>query len=183
MCSNPSELSIAGAIQECILDIFQRTILELLTDEGIIGLGEIGGGDKCSELRQLLPLLKGMDPFHLEKIKLKVLRSVYYINNAKIYGAIEIACLDIQGKVLGRPVSDLLGGQVRNEIPMIGYLFWRLNRPDGGNDTCAEDMADYCEQLHHELGIETAKMKAGIVPPREAVRALELCRKRMGGRL
>ncbi|NCB61977.1 MAG: glucarate dehydratase, partial [Gammaproteobacteria bacterium] len=59
---------------------FQRTILELITDDGIVGLGEIGGGDKCAALQQILPLIAGMDPFHLEMIKKKVLRSVYYIS-------------------------------------------------------------------------------------------------------
>lgn len=159
---------------------FQRTILELITDEGIVGLGEVGGGDQREALGKLKPMLIGMDPFQIELIKLKTLRSTYFISNTRNYGAIEMACLDIQGKALGRPVSDLLGGRVRNRIPMIGYLFWRLNRPQGGNDTSAEDMAEYCEQLHRELGVCTVKMKAGIVPPREAVRSLELCRSRMG---
>lgn len=159
---------------------FLRTILELITDEGIIGLGEVGGGDQRAALQKLKPRIVGMDPFNLELIKLKVLRSIYYISNSRLYAAIEMACLDIQGKITGRPLSDLLGGSVRAEIPMIGYLFWRYDRPGGGHDTCAEDLADYCVELHETLGVNSMKLKAGVQKPHEEAKVLELCRKKLG---
>lgn len=159
---------------------FLRTILEVITDEGIIGLGEVGGGDQRSALIKLKPRILGMDPFHLEVIKLKVLRSIYYLSNARLYAAIEMACLDIQGKVLGRPLCDLLGGSVRNRVPFIAYLFWRYDRPQGGHDQHAEDLADHCEQLHDTLGVNAMKLKAGVMDPGEEARVLELCRARMG---
>lgn len=157
-----------------------RTVLELITDEGIVGLGEVGGGDQRGALLKLKPRIVGLDPFHLETIKLKVLRSIYYLSNSRLYGAIEMACLDIQGKATGRSVSDLLGGSVRKEIPMIAYLFWRYDRPQGGHDTCAEDMADWCQELHETLGVNAMKLKAGVMDPGEEARVLELCRDRLG---
>ena len=159
---------------------FLRTILELVTDEGIIGLGEVGGGDQRGALLKLKPRVLGLDPFHLEVIKLKVLRSIYYMSNARLYAAIEMACLDIQGKALNRPMSDLLGGAVRDRIPMIAYLFWRYDRPGGGDDTQAEDLADWCEELHHTLGVRAMKLKAGVMEPDKEARVLELCRERLG---
>src|SRR5690606_33497514 len=159
---------------------FLRTILELITDEGIIGLGEVGGGDQRGALQKLKSRIVGMDPFSLELIKLKVLRSIYYISNARLYAAIEMACLDIQGKVLGRPISDLIGGSVRTEIPMIGYLFWRYDRPDGGHDTSSEDLADYCVELHETLGVNSMKLKAGVKTPKEDAEVLRLCRRKLG---
>ncbi len=161
---------------------FLRTILELITDEGIVGLGEVGGGDQRGALTKLKPRIIGLDPFHLEIIKLKVLRSIYYLSNARLYAAIEMACLDIQGKVLRRPVSDLLGGSVRPAIPMIAYLFWRYDRPGGGDDKTAEDMADLCVELHETLGVNSMKLKAGVEDPWEEARILELCRERLGPR-
>ncbi|AEI51977.1 enolase C-terminal domain-like protein [Runella slithyformis] len=158
---------------------FLRTILELVTDEGIIGLGEVGGGDQRGALQKLKPRIIGLDPFHLETLKLKVLRSIYYMSNARLYAAIEMACLDIQGKVLGRPMSDLLGGSVRSEVPFIAYLFWRYDRPGGGHDETAEDLADYCEELHETLGVNAMKLKAGVMAPTEEARVLELCRERL----
>lgn len=160
---------------------FMRTVLELITDEGVIGLGEVGGGDQRAALQKLKPRVVGLDPFHLETIKMKVLRSVYYVSNARLYAAIEMACLDIQGKVLGRPVSDLLGGAMRDRLPFIAYLFWRYDRPEGGDDTCAEDLAEHCVELHERLGVNAMKLKAGVLQPEEEVRVLELCREKLGG--
>ncbi|MFA7236109.1 MAG: enolase C-terminal domain-like protein [Phycisphaeraceae bacterium] len=159
---------------------FLRTVLELITDEGIVGLGEVGGGDQRGALLKLKPRILGLDPFHLETIKLKVLRSIYYLSNARLYGAIEMACLDIQGKALNRPMSDLLGGSVRDRIPMIAYLFWRYDRPTGGDDACAQDIADWCGELRDTLGVQSMKLKAGVMPPDEEAKVLELCRKDLG---
>jgi glucarate dehydratase len=159
---------------------FLRTILEVITDEGIVGLGEVGGGDQRGALQKLKSRIVGEDPFHLEKIKLKVLRSIYYLSNARLYAAIEMACLDIQGKVLNRPLSDLLGGRVRDEVPFIAYLFWRYDRPGGGHDETAEDLAEYCVELHETLGVNAMKLKAGVMAPREEARVLELCREKLG---
>jgi glucarate dehydratase len=160
---------------------FLRTVLELITDEGIVGLGEVGGGDQRGALTKLKPRIIGLDPFHLEVIKLKVLRSIYYLSNSRLYGAIEMACLDIQGKVLGRPMSDLLGGAVYDKIPMIAYLFWRYDRAsDGKDDTCAEDQAAWCRELHETLGVKSMKLKAGVMDPSEEARVLELVRKDLG---
>lgn len=159
-----------------------RTVLELFTDEGIVGLGEVGGGDQRAALTRLKPRIVGMNPFDLEAIKLKVLRSIYYLSNARLYGAIEIACLDIQGKAAGVPVHALLGGKVRDEVPLIAYLFWRYDRPGGGDDTRAEDLADLCVQLKETLGVGAMKLKAGVLDPKEEARVLRLCRQRLGER-
>ena len=157
-----------------------RTVLELVTDEGIVGLGEVGGGDQRGALLKLKPRLLGMNPFDLEAIKLKVLRSIYYLSNSRLYGAIEIACLDIQGKAAGVPMHALLGGKVRDAVPMIAYLFWRYDRPGGGDDTRAEDMADLCVELKETLGVTAMKLKAGVLDPMEEARVVQLCRKRLG---
>jgi glucarate dehydratase len=157
-----------------------RTILELDTDEGITGLGEVGGGDQRGALTKLFPRIEGLNPWHLETIKARVLRSIYYLSNARLYAAIEMACMDIQGKAAGRPLSDLLGGAVRAKIPMIGYVFWRYDRPGGGHDAHAEDLADHCQELAETLGVRAMKLKAGVMDPGEEARVLELCRDRLG---
>jgi glucarate dehydratase len=157
-----------------------RTVLEIFTDEGITGLGEVGGGDQRGALMKLKPRIIGMNPFDLAEIKMKVLRSIYYLSNARLYGAIEIACLDIMGKACNVPMNRLLGGKVRDEVPMIAYLFWRYDRPGGGNDTTAEDLVDLCQELKDTLGVTAMKLKAGVMDPMEEVRVLQLCRKRFG---
>ncbi len=158
---------------------FLRTIVELVTDEGLVGLGEVGGGDQCAALQRLKPRVIGLDPFDLEMLKLKVLRSIYYISNARLYGALEMACLDLQGKAAGVPVYQLLGGKVRDAVPMIAYLFWRYDAPNG-DDGAAENLADWCQELHESLGVNSMKLKAGVMDPMEEVRVLQLCRERLG---
>jgi glucarate dehydratase len=159
---------------------FQRTILELITDEGIVGLGEVGGGDQRKAMEKFRPHLIGLDPFNLNAIRLRLRSGTYFISNALIYAAIEMACLDIMGKALGRPLNALLGGAVRDRVPFIGYVFWRYDRPDGRDDTCAEDVAEHCAELRDTLGVTAMKLKAGVLDPDEEARAMEVCRKRLG---
>src|SRR5699024_6694930 len=64
---------------------FLRTILEVKTDEGITGLGEIGGGDQRGAFEKIKSRVIGLDPFHLEEIKLKALRAIYYLPNSRLY--------------------------------------------------------------------------------------------------
>lgn len=46
-----------------------------------------------------------------------------------ITSAVEVACLDAQGRLTGRPVSDLLGGKVRDSVPFAAYLFYQWGEP------------------------------------------------------
>jgi len=52
---------------------FLRTVIEIVTDEGLVGLGEVGGGDQRGALMKLKPRILGLDPFHLEVIKLNTI--------------------------------------------------------------------------------------------------------------
>ena len=53
---------------------FVRTIIEIQTDEGIVGLGEMGGGGESAELgfHHLASYLIGEDPFDLENLRFKI---------------------------------------------------------------------------------------------------------------
>lgn len=159
---------------------FVRTLIEVVTDDGIVGLGEVGGGDQRAAVTKVAQRIIGFDPFHLNVIKQRTLRNVYFMGNARIYAALEMACLDIQGKALGRSLSDLMGGSLRTELDFIGYLFWRYDRPGGGDDVTPEDIADHCQELAENLGIRSMKLKAGVMEPDVEARAMEICRERMG---
>ncbi|MBN8216553.1 MAG: glucarate dehydratase [Spirochaetes bacterium] len=159
---------------------FLRTILEVQTDEGVVGLGEVGGGDQRGAIEKIKSRVIGQDPFHLEEIKLRALRAIYYLSNSRIYGAIEMACLDIQGKILNRPMSDLLGGRVRDRVPFIAYLFWRYDRPKGGDDTTPMDIAQHTKELSDQYGFRAMKLKAGVMEPKVELQAMRETRKLMG---
>jgi len=54
---------------------FIRTIVEVVLDNGVVGLGELGGGGESAEgaVRGLLPYLKGHDPLQLEQLRWKIM--------------------------------------------------------------------------------------------------------------
>lgn len=158
---------------------FLRTVIELVTDEGLIGLGEVGG-DQRAAFAKIKARVLGLSAFEIETIKLRALGTYYLIQNSALYGALETACLDVQGKACGVAVHQLLGGKVRDAVPLIAYLFWRYDRPGGGDDTRAEDMANFCVELKETLGVTAMKLKAGVLAPKEEARALELCRLQLG---
>src|SRR5712692_9373636 len=84
-----------------------RTILEVFTDEGIVGLGETYGGEATARtLESVKGMVVGRDPFEIEKI-LKTLQvfciSYETLVPPHVLAALDMACWDIMGKAMGRP--------------------------------------------------------------------------------
>ena len=100
-------------------------IVKLLADNGLIGLGYnhssahygVSYGGLEAALKTYRPLLVDKDPFDTEKI-FGLLSSVLSGNN-EAKAAIDIALHDLQAKALDMPLYALLGGLVREEIPII----------------------------------------------------------------
>ena len=150
---------------------FVRTIIEIETDEGIIGFGEMGGGGESAELAftGLKRYLIGHDPFNLEELRFKICNPTasLYNNRTQLHAAIEFACLDIIGQKLGEPVYNLLGGKLRDEVPFASYLFFRSpNKPGGsGEIRTPEQFVQHCAQLKREHGFTVHKLKGGLYHP------------------
>ncbi len=150
---------------------FVRTVVEVETDEGITGLGEMGGGGESAELafRGLKSYLVGHDPFQLERMRFAICNPTasLYNNRMQLHAAIEFACLDIIGQKLGVPVCDLLGGRVREEISFASYLFFRY--PDvksgQGEIRTAEQLAAEARALKERYGFTSHKLKGGVFAP------------------
>ncbi|HXN22797.1 MAG TPA: enolase C-terminal domain-like protein [Candidatus Dormibacteraeota bacterium] len=160
-----------------------RTVVEVITDEGIVGLGETYGGNATvRSLEFLRPMLKNTDPFEIEKILKKL--QVFCISYetfvpAHAVAAVEMACWDIMGKALNRPVCSLLGGKFRDEVQFAGYVFFRYPSPDGkcGEDT-PEKLLVYTEALVEKHKFDVLKIKGGALPPEQELEAVRLIRKR-----
>jgi glucarate dehydratase len=159
---------------------FIRTIIEITTDEGVTGLGEVGGGDQRGALLKLKPRIIGEDPFNLERIKQKTLRQIYYLSNSRLYAAIENACLDIQGKATNRPVCDLLGGRLRDKVPFSAYLFYRYCEGDHGGETTPAEMVAWTKQLVAQYGFRSLKLKSGVLDPDHDVEVMYALREALG---
>ena len=150
---------------------FVRTIVELEADNGLIGLGEMGGGGESAEasIRALKSYLVGHDPLQLEQLYWKICNPTasLYNNRAQLHAAIEFACIDLAGKHLGIRACDLLGGALREEIPFASYLFYRYRNFEtgaGGEET-ADDMVAHAKKLKQEHGFRSHKLKGGVFPP------------------
>lgn len=150
---------------------FVRTIVEVETDEGITGLGEMGGGGESAELafRGLKSYLVGHDPFELEAIKWKICNPTasLYNNRTQLMAAIEFACLDIIGKKLGVPVYQLLGGKMRSEVDFASYIFFRYpNEKTGeGEVRTVEQTVEHVRWLKDRYGFTSHKLKGGVFNP------------------
>jgi glucarate dehydratase len=89
-----------------------------------------------------------------------------------VYSAFEIACLDLRGKEVGRPMCDLLGGAVRQEIPFGGYLFYKFAKLPGmvGEDIFGEvmspdTMVEEAREIVGTYGFKSLKLKGGVLEP------------------
>src|SRR5918912_2775150 len=110
---------------------FVRTVVEVETDDGYVGLGEMGGGGESAEaaIRSLKTYLVGHDPVRLEEMRFRVANPTasLYNNRTQLLAALEFACLDILGQKWGVPVHDILGGKLRDRVRFASYLFFRYS--------------------------------------------------------
>jgi glucarate dehydratase len=160
---------------------FVRTIVEVETDEGLTGLGEMGGGGESAEaaFQALKSYLIGRDPSHLEELRFLIANPTasLYNNRTQMLAAIEFACLDIIGQKWGVPVSEILGGRLRERVPFASYLFFRYPN-DGGKASeirTVEQLVDSARTLKKLYGFTSHKLKGGVFPPEyelECYRAL-----------
>ncbi|WP_420114318.1 enolase C-terminal domain-like protein [Pseudactinotalea sp.] len=149
---------------------FVRTIVEIETDTGLVGLGELGGGGESAEgaVRALLPYLKGHDPARVESLRWMIANPTasLYNNRTQLLAAVEFACLDIVGQHAGLSVTDLLGGRVRDEVEFASYLFFRYPGPDGSGEVRTPDqLVAEALRLKAEHGFRVHKLKGGVFPP------------------
>lgn len=189
-----------------------RTVVELVTEDNISGISEIPGNiaiDKALEKSK--SLIIGKDPFHLNQVR-DILVAHFGTDKASergdapwdqrtlvhIFSAIEVACLDIIGKIINRPVVDLLGGKRREMVPFSAYLFYKYEGAGGelgfGTDPNAAgwDAARQASALNPveivaqakamcaAFGFKSIKLKGGVFEPRQEVDAVLALRDAFG---
>lgn len=88
----------------------------------------------------------------------------------------------MQGKVLGRPVSDLLGGKVRDSVPFSAYLFYKWaahpgQEPDEWGEAIDPDgLVRQARKMIDEYGFGAIKVKGGVFPPDEEIAGIKALR-------
>jgi glucarate dehydratase len=150
---------------------FVRTIVEIETDNGLIGLGEMGGGGESAEstFRAMKSYLVGHDPARIEEIRFLIANpsGSLYNNRTQILAAIEFACLDILGQAWGVPVCDILGGRLRDSVRFATYLFFRYPNPKTGQGEVrtVDQLLTHTRELKRRFGFTTHKLKGGVFHP------------------
>lgn len=150
---------------------FVRTVVEVVTRDGMVGLGEMGGGGQSAQdaVQGLLPLIKGMSPFDVELLRFRICNPTasLYNNRVQLHAALEFAFLDLVGQRLGVPVHELLGGRVRDEVPFASYLFYRYGNPRTGEHEVRtpEQLVSHARDLKAKHGFTVHKLKGGVFDP------------------
>ncbi|MFC1400735.1 MULTISPECIES: glucarate dehydratase family protein [Streptacidiphilus] len=192
---DPALLNAVGVHEPYAL----RSIIQLHCDDGVVGLGESYGDDAfLALLEAAADAITGLDVFHLGLIEQAVSRAVgggafadsHGLTGGSsssktvlsVFSAFEVACLDAQGKSVGRPVADLLGGAVRDRVPFSAYLFYKwAAHPGGAEDEwgAALDPDGIVRQARcmiDRYGFGAVKLKGGVFPPEEEIEAIRALR-------
>lgn len=191
---DPPLLNVVGVHQPFAL----RSIVEVETGDGLVGLGETYGDTAMREgLAAVAQHLVGLDPFDLAGLRTTIDRHLAAGADAglsvapgtsrrnlpvKVEAAFEVAFLDLQGQRLGRPLVDLLGGAVRDRVPYSAYLFYKFARHRSQREDDAwgaaldpDGIVAQARRMIEAHGFESIKLKAGDFEPHheaEALRAL-----------
>ncbi|QUH03916.1 glucarate dehydratase [Saccharopolyspora erythraea] len=172
-----------------------RAIVEIRTDEGLSGLGETYGDTKHLErLGRAAELVAGTDVWDLNALAARVRGSLEgdsgagghgmagMVTNSStadaVFSPFEVACLDIQGKATGLPVSSLLGGAVRDRVDYSAYLFYKWAGHPGaepdpwGAALDPDGVVAQARRMIDDYGFSAIKLKGGVFEPDEEIAAI-----------
>jgi glucarate dehydratase len=192
---DPPLLNVVGVHQPWAL----RAVVELHTSDGLVGLGETYADEAhLARLEAVAAVLPGHDPYDLHGLRRLVadvlgretggagasFGGMLDVSSAldTVYSPFEVACLDLQGRAAGVPVSDLLGGAVRDRVPFSGYLFYKwAGHPDGEPDAWGEaldpdQLVAQARRMVDGWGFGSLKLKGGVLPPGDECEAVEALR-------
>jgi glucarate dehydratase len=191
-----------------------RTIVELKTTDGITGIAETYGGDgPLSALEAAKENMLGRDPFALAGLR-RELNERFAVSAsatavaggrtqtwlvpgenpldvpARTFAAYEVACLDIIGKAVGKPVCDVVGGRVRDLVPFSAYLFYKHGGGGGLGDDAREDeygecldpesIVRQCKAFIRQYGFKEIKLKGGVLEPDVEIETIRALRREFG---
>jgi glucarate dehydratase len=173
-----------------------RAVIEIATDSGLTGLGETYADEQhLAALHAAAIAIEGADVYHTQEIYRRVQAIAapdttissglvgQVAATDRVFSPFEVACLDIQGKAIGRPVADLLGGAVRAEVPFSAYLFYKWaahpgapNADDWGPALDPDGIVAQARRMVREYGFTALKFKGGVFPPQEEIEAARALR-------
>lgn len=130
-----------------------KTVIELETEGGVIGLGECADGDRARDVEEMGARLAGLDVRLVGEAERRLVPGIAYspwdnvLARRRAFGGIEMAMWDARGKIEGVPLWHLLGGLRRDFIPLTEYFAFRELGPDHPGEATPRDLAKFCAQM------------------------------------
>ncbi|MFA9381911.1 MAG: mandelate racemase/muconate lactonizing enzyme family protein, partial [Acetanaerobacterium sp.] len=154
-------------------------ICEVLTDEGVTGVGWAHGSNLVIDtMLSLRERVLGQDPFNVERIwDMMYLPKVYGRKGfaTRAISAVDIALWDIKGKIAGRSIRQLLGGY-SDAIP--AYIAGGYYQSGKGYDGLREEM-----RANLNTGAKAIKMKIGAASINEDLERVDVVRETIGSNI
>lgn len=166
-----------------------KTVVEIVTDDGVIGLGEVADGDRSADVLKQRDKLIGLDLRDIHTVERRIVPAMRYtpwgniLANRRVFGGIEMAMWDARGKTEGVPLHLLLGGAVRTEIPLTEYFSYRLPGKDHPGESNPVEIARYCATMIEQFGSDMFEGKLATVGLDEEVAMVREVRAAIGDRL
>lgn len=163
-----------------------KAIIEVETDEGVIGLGEAPSSHLTPVIESLVPRLIGRDPLDIADLEALCVPPWQIVQNTDdnsavtAFGAIEIALWDIRGKAWNQPLYMLLGGAVRKEIPFTEYFAFRMSEDGNRQELEPADVVDHCLRMREEHGSTFFEGKLIQGDPILEIKTVHLLREALG---
>lgn len=151
-----------------------RCVIRMLSDEGLEGYGEcLGSPSTLALLDEFKDAFLGEDPLHLGRILKNFWWVPFYhgLAGKNAVAALETCCWDIVGKSVGRPLSELLGGRVRDEVPIAFSIFQPTE-----HDLSSAAVVEEARAAVDAGGFGTLKLKGGVLAPDQELEALAALR-------
>ncbi|MEM1200374.1 MAG: mandelate racemase/muconate lactonizing enzyme family protein [Pseudomonadota bacterium] len=146
-----------------------KTVVELDTDEGITGLGEVADGDRAADVMAMAKPLIGMDIRETTLAERRVVPQIRYspwtsvLAARRAFGGIEMAMWDARGKIENVPLYTLLGGAVRSEIALTEYFAYRLPGASEPGQNTPSEIANFCAKMIEDHGAQWFEGKVATV--------------------
>lgn len=166
---------------------FTKTIVEVRTEDGVVGLGEAPGYRTGWLIdSEIGPKIIGANPFDAADCERRCLPPVHRSRNMEdglvmqAWGGVEMALWDLVGKYQGRSVASLLGGRIRDQIGFTEYFALRLPSEGRGGESTPTDIARYCARMVEEHGADSFEGKVGVLDVATEVKTVKEIRAAVG---
>jgi len=190
-----------------------RTVVELVADNGFRGLAEVPGSVGVdAALADARTAVIGANPLNWHALGAKLGERCSPESSLargdrpwdgrtriQVFSALDVACLDLQGRACGQSVATLLGGVVRDRVPFSAYLFYKYEGAGGelgfGSDPKAagwaaarqkaalnpDGIVEQARSMIAEFGFQSIKLKGGCFAPDQEVAAVKALHKAFPG--